>query len=67
MRLFALPNVISESEAVLKTIIEISLRPSMDLTQLAEETLSKPPDPDPLLKLSLACRADLDDVSRTMV
>jgi hypothetical protein len=67
MRLFAPPNVISEAEAVLKTIIEISLRPSMDLTQLAKETLSKPPDPDPLLKLSLTCRADLDDVNRTMV
>jgi hypothetical protein len=58
---------VDEAEAVLKAIIEISLKPRMDLDQLAREALSKSPDPDPFLTFSLVCRADLDNVRRGRV
>jgi hypothetical protein len=67
MRLFAPPNVVDEAEAVLKAIIEISLKPGVDVGQLARAALSDGLDPDPLLAFSLACRADLDRVRRIMV
>ena len=66
MRLFAPPDVVAEAEAVLKAIVEILLKPSIELRQLATESLSKSPDPDPFLKFSLICRADLDHVRRTL-
>jgi len=66
MRLFAPPNVVAEAEAVLKAIIEISLKPGMALGQLAREALSRSPDPDPFLRFCEVCRADLDNVRRTM-
>ena len=65
MRLFAPPDVIRGAEAVLRAIAEISLKPSIELRQLAKEALSKSLDPDPLLAFSLVCRADLDYVRRT--
>jgi hypothetical protein len=65
MRLFAPNNVVSGAEAVLRAILEIALRPSIDLRQLAKEALSKNPDPDPLLAFSEICRADLDSVRRS--
>ena len=64
MRLFAPPNVVEEAEAVLKAIIEILLKPSVDVNQLARAVLSASHDPDPLLAFSLVCRADLDHVRR---
>ena len=67
MRLFAPPDVVGEAESVVKAIIEISLKPRVDPRQLATAALSKIPDPDPLLPFSLVCRADLDNVRRTMV
>ena len=67
MRLFAPPNVIDRAEAVIKGLIEISLKPSMDLRKLAIEEASKKPDADLLLPFSLACRADLDSVHRTVL
>ena len=67
MRLFAPPNVVEEAEAVLKAIIEILLKPSIELRQLAKEALSKSLDPDPLLVFSSICRADLDNVHRRVV
>ena len=67
MRLFAPPNVVGGGEAVLRAIVEISLKPGVELRQLAKEALSKSLDPDPLLAFSLACRADLDYVRRTVV
>ena len=67
MRLFAPPDVVDEAEAVLKAIIEIALKPGVDIGQLARAALSESLDPDPVLRFSLACRADLDDVRRTMV
>jgi hypothetical protein len=65
MRLFAPPKVIDEAETVIRMLIEISLRPSVDLRKLAMEELAKTPDADLLLPFSLACRADLDACYRT--
>ena len=65
MRLFAPPDVVGEAEAVLKAIIEVSLKPGVDIGQLARAALSEGLDPDPLLAFGRACRADLDDVRRT--
>jgi hypothetical protein len=67
MRLFASPNVVATAEAVLKAIVEISLRPSIALRQLATEGLSRSLEPDPLLQFSVVCRADLDGVGRRLV
>jgi hypothetical protein len=67
MRLFAPPDVVTGAEAVLKAIVEVLLKPSIELRQLAREALSKSPDPDPFLTFSLTCRADLDHVRRTFV
>jgi hypothetical protein len=64
MRLFAAPAVVAGAEAVLKTIVQIALRPSIEVRQLATEALSKRLDPDPLSEFSLICRADLDSVPR---
>lgn len=66
MRFFAPPNVIGTAEAVLRTIVEIALKPSVELRQLAKEALSKGLDPDPLLAFSRVCRADLENVRRTV-
>ena len=67
MRLFASPDVVAKAEAVFKAIIEISLRPGVDIGQLARAALSEGLDPDPLLAFSLVCRADLDNLHPTMV
>jgi hypothetical protein len=66
MRLFAPPNVIDKAEMVIKDLIEIALKPSVDLRKFAIEELSKKPDADLLLPFSLACRADLDSVYRNI-
>jgi hypothetical protein len=67
MRLFAPTDVVDGAEAVLRAIAEISLKPSIELRQLAKEALSRSLDPDPLLKFSSICRTDLDNVHRTVV
>jgi AcrB/AcrD/AcrF family len=66
MRLFAPQEVVGGAEAVVKAIVEISLKPGIELRQLAKEALSKSPDPDPFLAFSLICRTDLDNVRRTV-
>lgn len=66
MRLFAPTSVVDGAEAVLRAIVEISLKPSLELRQLAREALSNRLEPDPLLAFSSLCRADLDDVHRTV-
>jgi hypothetical protein len=63
MRLFASPEVVSAAEAVLRSIVEIYLEPSIELRRLAKEALSKNLDPDPLKTFSRVCRADLDSTS----
>ena len=67
MRLFAPTDVVDGAEAVLRAIVEILLKPSIELRQLAKEALSKSLDPDPLLVFSSICRVDLDNVHRTVV
>jgi hypothetical protein len=67
MRLFAPTDVVNGAEAVLRAIVEILLKPSIELRQLAKEALSKSFDPDPLLAFSSICRADLDNVHRRVV
>ena len=67
MRLFAPTGVVDGAEAVLRAIVEILLKPSIELRQLAKEALSKSLDPDPLVKFSSICRTDLDNVHRTVV
>ena len=67
MRLFAPTDIVDGAEAVLRGIVEISLKPSIELRQLAKQALSKSLDPDPLLVFSSICRADLDNVHRTVV
>ena len=67
MRLFAAPNVIDQAQAVIRGIVEISLKPSVNLRKLATAELSGNRDPDLLLPFSLACRADLDHVSRPVL
>jgi hypothetical protein len=62
MRLFAPATVVHEAEAVIKGIVQISLKPSVDLRKLATAELSKNSDSDLLLPFSQACRADLDKV-----
>ena len=66
MRLFASPEVITGAEAVARAIVEISLQPCVELRQLAMQALTKNPEPDPFLKFSLICRADLEKVHRTV-
>ena len=65
MRFFAPATVIATAEAVLRVIVEISLKPSVELRQLATESLTKSLDPAPLLNFSLVCRADLDSLRST--
>jgi hypothetical protein len=63
MRFFASPNVVATAEVALRAIVEIALKPSIELRQLATQALSKSLD-DPLREFSLVCRADLDNVRR---
>jgi hypothetical protein len=67
MRLFAPPDIVGGAEKVFRVIVEISLKPSIELRQLAKEALSKSLDPDPLLAFSSTCRADLDNLRRKTV
>ena len=62
MRLFAPPQVIDGAEAVLRSIVEISLAPSVELRRLAKDALSRSMEPDPLRSFSELCRTDLDGV-----
>jgi hypothetical protein len=66
MRFFAPRNIVETAEAALRAIVEISLKPSIELRQLATQALSQSLD-DPLLEFSVVCRADLDSVHRTIV
>jgi hypothetical protein len=67
MRLFASPDVVKGAEAVIRAIVEILLKPSIEIRQLAKKALSKGLDPDPLLRFSVICRADLDNLLRSAV
>jgi hypothetical protein len=43
MRLFAPTDVVDGAEALLRAIVEILLKPSIELRQLAKEALSEEP------------------------
>jgi hypothetical protein len=64
MRLFAPLDVVCGAEMVFREIVEIALKPSIELRQLAKDALSQRLDPDPLVAFSEICRADLDQVRR---
>jgi hypothetical protein len=66
MRLFAPSSIANEAEAVIRGIVEVSLKPSVDLRKLAMAELSKDNNSDLLLPFSKACRADLDQVHRVL-
>ena len=66
MRLFAPKTIIDEAESVMRGLIEISLEPRMDLRQFAVDQLSRKEDADLLLPFSVACRADLDQLYKTV-
>jgi hypothetical protein len=62
MRLFAPAEVIAGAEAVISAIVEIKLKPSIELRRLATVALSRNLDPDPILAFSQICRTDLSRV-----
>ena len=62
MRLFAPAEVIAGAEAVLKAIVDILLKPRVELRQLAIDAVSNGLMSDPLLPFSSVCRLDLDKV-----
>jgi hypothetical protein len=64
MRLFAPPDVVCGAETVFREIVEIALKPSIELRQLAKDALSQRLDPDPFVAFSDICRTDLDNVRR---
>ncbi|MBV9330964.1 MAG: hypothetical protein JOZ55_05375 [Alphaproteobacteria bacterium] len=66
MRLFAPPEVVSGAETVMRSIVDVLLKPGIELRQLAKEALAHGLDADPLLAFSSVCRADLDRVGWTM-
>ena len=67
MRLFAPPDVVGGAETVLRAIVEISLKPRIEARQLATRALTKSLDPDPVMTFSSVCRADIDNVRRTLL
>jgi hypothetical protein len=67
MILFAPPDVVGAAEAALKAIVEIFLKPGIELRQLAKKALSNNLDPDPLMTFSSICRTDLDNVRQRML
>jgi hypothetical protein len=64
IRLFAPAKVIQEADKVIRLIIEISLKPPIDLRAAASEVLAS--REHLLLSLSRACREDLDSLERTV-
>ena len=66
MRLFAPRSVIEQAEAVIKGLVELSVKPGMDVRKLTVEEVVRRRHTDPLLPFSLASRSDLDSVYRTV-
>ena len=65
MRLFAPKEVLDSAEAVLRGIVNVMLRPRVELRQLAIEALTEGSRPDPVQPFSLVCREDLDNVRKS--
>jgi hypothetical protein len=68
IRLFAPPKVIEEAEKLVRLIIEVSLKPRVDLRAAAGEALAARANPlqNPLLPLSRACQEDLESLERAV-
>lgn len=66
MRFFAPRNIVDSAEGVVRTIMAIALRPGVQLRQLAADAVANTFDVDPLRSFSEMCRADLDNVRRTL-
>jgi len=64
MRLFAPGHVIDEADKVIRTLVEISSQPRVDLHELAQASLTDRSVPDLLLNFSLAALSDLENVAR---
>jgi hypothetical protein len=64
MRFFAPPKIVEAADGVLRSILEISLKPSVQLRQLATDALQQGRLLDPVHEFALVCRADLDTVRR---
>ena len=64
MRLFAPPDVITEAEAVIWSLVDIALQPKRELNELAKTTLTDWSVRDLLLLFSLASQADLTSIYR---
>jgi hypothetical protein len=64
MRLFAPHQVIAEAEDVIKNLIQISLKPRLEMQELARTALTDPSVPDLLFRFSVASQTDLNDVYR---
>jgi hypothetical protein len=66
IRLFAPAKVIEEAEKLIRLIIEVSLKPGVDLRAAASEALAARANPlqNPLVPLSRACQEDLDRLER---
>ena len=67
MRLFAPRSVIEQAEAVIREIVDLSRKPSMDVRKLTVEEVAERRDSDPLLPFSVASRSDLDHVYQTVL
>ena len=66
MRFFAPRNIVDSAEGAIRTIMEIALKPSVKLRELATEAVANTFDVDPLRSFSELCRADLDNVRLTL-
>jgi hypothetical protein len=68
LRLFAPAKVIEEAEKLVRRIIEVSLKPRVDLRAAAGEALAAGENPlqNLLLPLSRACQEDLHSLERTV-
>ena len=66
MRFFAPIKIVESAEASVRTIMAIALKPSVEVRQLAAAAVSHKFDTDPLRSFSELCRADLENVRRTM-
>ena len=66
MRLFAPAEVLASAEVVLKAIVEILLKPRVEVRQLAAQALTEETRLDPLLPFSVVCRTDLEHVRRSL-
>ena len=66
MRLFAPLTIVKHAEQVIHSIARAALEPALDIRSLIDAEISGKPTDAILAPFSVACRADLDLVSRTL-